>query len=191
MNVTDHQQDLDKLKALRDAWVEFTCPAVASVATAVLQKACAGLTIPEKALDLTAFKDIVELCKPKKQVQAPTASNGCPLVTIQPISAPQKNPLKASQLAKVVLDPKDMRAMLPKKMSNGEELIGKVQGLARFLLHHGVPNDLIEFVVRVHMLVPPSSKINWSLWLCSPTNAGRPPLWWRIIMLILASAAPY
>ena len=191
MNVTDNHQDLDKLNALRDAWVKFTCPAVASVATVVLQKACADLTIPEKALDLIAFKDVVELCKPKKQVQAPTALNGCPLVTIQPISTPQKSPLKPSQLAKVVLDPKDMRAMLPKKMLNSKEVIDKLQGLARFLLHHGISDDLIEFVVRVHMLVPPGCKINWSLWLCSPINAGRPPLWWRVIMLILASAAPY
>ena len=191
MNVSGHQQDVDKLKALRDAWVKFTCPAVATVATAVLQKACAGLSIPEKALDLAAFKDVVELCKPKKQVQAPAASNGCPLVTIQPISTPQKSPLKASRLAKVVLAPKDMRAMLPNKMVNGKEFIDKVQGLARFLLHHGIPDDLIEFVVGVHMLVPPSCKINWGLWLCSPINAGRPPLWWRVIMLILASAAPY
>ena len=184
---------LSKLKNLREAWVKYTCPAVAKVATEVLQKVCAGLTVPDKALDLTAFARMVELCKPSKGSQSPASPSTCPPVVMQTMTTPAGNPFKASRVANVVLPPADIRAMLPDKMQKCDQdtFVNSLQELARFLLHHGISDDVIKFVVSVHMLVHSNFKIDWSLWLHCQNVDGRPPLWWRVIMLILASAAPY
>ena len=80
MTIADRDSDLKKLEDLREAWLTYTCPAVTAVATEVLKKACAHLTIPEKALDLTALANLLECCKPNKQSQTPVASDQCPLV---------------------------------------------------------------------------------------------------------------
>ena len=66
--------------------MQFASPAVATVATEALQKACARLIVPDKVLDVEAIKSVLEVCKQHKKVQLPIASDGCPLVVIKPIT---------------------------------------------------------------------------------------------------------
>ena len=193
MNVAGQEAGLNKLKDLREAWVKFTCPAVAMAATNVLQKACVGLTVPDKAMDLQAFASVVRRCKATKKSPSRTTSNACPIVAIQPITTPTSKPLTRSRLADIALPPADLRAILPDKMRDDvqDAVVATIEGLARFLLHHGITDDIAKFVVGVHTLVQPNFKMNWGVWLCCSDDDRRPPLWWRVIMLVLASAAPF
>ena len=69
---------------------------------------------------------------------------------------------------------------------------GKAKGLMELLSSHGISADAVKFVAGVHKLIPTRRiKINWALWLCASDDARRPPLWWRIFMLILESDKPF
>ena len=67
--------------------------------------------------------------------------------------------------------------------------VAKAHAMARFLMHHGIPDDIVGFVMGVRKLVPPKTKLNWRLWLRAPDKERRPPLWWRVFMVILESKA--
>merc|ERR1719174_90627 len=49
--------------------------------------------------------------------------------------------------------------------------------------------DVVQFVTSVHKLVPPDYPINWKLWLRVSRTDRRPPLWWRVLMLIVEANA--
>ena len=81
--------------------------------------------------------------------------------------------------------------MLSKNLSprQRDQAVAKAQGLATFMLQHGIAEDVVEFVLGVHKLVPADYPINWKVWLCVPGTACRPPLWWRVLMLIAEADA--
>ena len=128
VTIVDRKSDLQKLGDLREAWLQYTCPAVTAVATEVLKKACACLIIREKALDLTALANLLECCKLSKKSQTRVASDECPLVVLKPISIPTNHPVKPSKLASIGLSPADLQAMFPKEMYRlNEDIIEKVK----------------------------------------------------------------
>merc|ERR1719331_431048 len=70
-----------------------------------------------------------------------------------------------------------------------DQAVAKAQALATFMLQHGIADDVVQFVMTVHKLVPPDYAVNWNLWLSVSGTARCPPLWWRVIMLIVEADA--
>ena len=78
------------------------------------------------------------------------------------------------------------------KKDNKSGLQPKAERLAQFLLHHGLPVDVVEFVVTATTLVFAGSTVSWKYWV--PPDAvsdGVVPLWWRLLMLGLQSQQTY
>ena len=133
----------------------------------------------------------------------PAMSSVCPVTTIQPVTTINPTPLSAEKpattsvqipiykkkLAHLQLSATALSPMFPKSMNKKERtaVLSKAEGLANFLIHHGMKDDVVQFVVGVHMLVPRRSRIDWSKWFSASKEDRRPPLWWRIMMLIVVS----
>ena len=149
------------------------------------------LAIPAQAIDLECLNKLLQLLKePKQDKVKPT----CPPVKIVADTTPTPAPIKDSRLNKLGLSAANLRAIMPKNMNNKMEVaaVAKAQGLARFLLHHGTSSDATKFVVTVHHLLSSKSvKIDWAQWFCSSDSHQCPPLWWRVVMLVPRSKAPY
>ena len=191
-----------KLSDLRYAWVKFAHPAAAAAATAVLKEKCADLTIPDSALDLAALANIVSLesgatrsVRPMKLSRVTYMVNDvvlpCPLISMNPTSKPTSSSSDDSRLATLALSSTDIKASLPPSMTKRQQsgAVEKAHAMARFLMHHGIPDDIVSFVMGVRKLVDPETKLNWRLWLRAPDQERRPPLWWRVFMVILESGA--
>ena len=76
---------MQKLTDLREAWVNYTRPAVSATAKKLLQQRCADLVIPDTALDLAALQDVVDKCKSHEN-PGRTTSNTCTEKIIELIS---------------------------------------------------------------------------------------------------------
>ena len=59
--------------------------------------------------------------------------------------------------------------MMPRQR---DQAVAKAQALATFMVQHGIADNVVQFVLGVHKLVPPDYPINWKLWL-RVSGAGR------------------
>ena len=59
-----------KLKDLREAWVQYTCPAVSEAAKEMLQQVSTCLKVPEVAFDLEALHEVTSKFKPDSAISA-------------------------------------------------------------------------------------------------------------------------
>ena len=170
---------------LREAWVNFTRPAVSTVVKKLLEQLSADFVVPDTALDLTALQDVIDKCTPRDD---PAPSITSPNVTIKLVS---KAKIGESRLDRIALSAKKLRLTLSKDMTPRKRdlAVAKAQALATFLLQHGIKDDAVQFVLGVHKLVPPDYPLNWKLWLRAPKVARRPPLWWRVLMMIVEADA--
>jgi hypothetical protein len=169
--------------------VKFTRPAVSAAATIVLKQVTASLEVPGEALDLAALQDIVNMCK-KDMAPSALISTDCPVAIIKPVAKPLQV-LNKSRLKQLNVSKPELSAVLPTNMSPKKKdlAVAKAQGLADFLVHHGINDDVVRFVLGVQKIVPPDWGIDWKLWLCASDATRRPPLWWRVFMILVESTA--
>merc|ERR1719174_3452653 len=73
---------VQKLADLREAWVNFTRPAVSTKVKALLEQVSSGLVVPDTAIDLIALQDVIDKCTPE-EIPAPSSPTTCPNVTIK------------------------------------------------------------------------------------------------------------
>ena len=138
-----------------------------------LEQVSSGLVVPDTAVDLSALQDVIDNCKPDDNPPPSSPIN----VTIKLV---HKAKIEESRLDKIDLSDAKIRLTLPKNMMQRQrdQTVAKAQGLASFMLQHGIADDVVRFVLGVRKLVPSNYPINWKLWLCVPRTARRPPLWW-------------
>ena len=99
--------------------------------------------------------------------------------------------IEQSRLDTMGLSDAKIRVTLSKNTTprQRDQAVAKAQALTTFMLQHGIPDKVVQFVLSVQKLVPPDYPIDWKLWLCAPATARPPPLWWRVVMLIVEADA--
>ena len=169
--------------------MNFTRPAVSAAAKKVLQQLSAGLNVPDVALNLDMLQHIVDQCSADEDPCSAVPIE-CPFAIMKTVAKSSRAPIGKAKLKWLKLRDTDLQAMLPKRTKmNKRAVVTKAQGLAQLLLHHDITDDAVKFVLSVHKLVPPDESINWNMWLRAPDPARRPPLWWRVFMVIVEAKA--